>query len=501
MGEHLVLGGQGRGRVLVDHHPGLHPGRRREERRQTAVESSVKQERDPALGDRAELGERQLGEVERQGDRLAVEVATADHASPAGRHGIDVGHAATGEDERVVRRRVEFDVEHAPEVVEGIADRPMDLRHAAQRVGILDLVGTDVMGTLEAAAPQEVAHLGRDLDLARVRSGQLVGGRERDVRAQQGFDRQGGGDACRSDESVGIRQQQGTDGGHHLGPVEQGEPFLGLQGQRFQAGLAQGDQARDDLAVELHPAPADERQGEMRERGQVAGRTHAPLLRNERMDPKAQEVEQPVHDDRPTTAVTERQRIRPQQQHRAHDFPGEGRSHARRVAHQEVLLEPSGVGRRDERGGEIAEPGGDPVDDGALGEQAVDHLARLDDPFARVDIELGDHAGPRHRLDFGDGQVRAGQDDRPRVTGGPRIRVRVAVRDLRLGHWVEDSGHMGDPCSVGVWALDAHPPDQARRIRQLLATARSRSCRPANQAMNVTNVNAIDPSTRTIASA
>ena len=45
----------------------------------------------------------------------------------------DIGHAAAGEDERVVGRRVELDVEDPPEVVERVAHRAMDLRRELPR--------------------------------------------------------------------------------------------------------------------------------------------------------------------------------------------------------------------------------------------------------------------------------------------------------------------------------------------------------------------------------
>ena len=161
MGEHLVLAGEGRGRVLVDHHPRVDARTGRQEGRQPAVEPRIDEQRRPALADRAQLGERELGEVERERDRLAVEVAAADDPAAAGRERVDRRHAAAGEDERVVGRGVELDVQHATEVVEGVLDGPVDLRHAAQRVRVLDLVDRVVMAALELAVAQQVAELRR----------------------------------------------------------------------------------------------------------------------------------------------------------------------------------------------------------------------------------------------------------------------------------------------------------------------------------------------------
>ena len=160
----------------------------REERRQAAVQARIHEQRGPPLADRAELGEGQLREVERERDRLAVEVAAADDAPAAGRERVRRGDAAAREDERVVGRRVELDVEDAAEVVQRIADRAVDLRHAAQRVRVLDLVRRGVVAGLERAVPQEVAQFGGDRDLAGMRPRQLVGRGEGDVGPEQRLD-------------------------------------------------------------------------------------------------------------------------------------------------------------------------------------------------------------------------------------------------------------------------------------------------------------------------
>ena len=167
MGEDLVLGDEGGRRVLVDHHPRVDPGRRRQERRQPAVQVRIHEQRGPSLADRPELRQGDLGEVERQRDRLAVEVAAADHPAAAGRDGVLVGDPAAREDERVVGRRVELDVEDAPEVVERVPHGAVDLRDAAQRIRVLDLVGVAVVAGLEPAVAEQMTKLGGDRDLAR----------------------------------------------------------------------------------------------------------------------------------------------------------------------------------------------------------------------------------------------------------------------------------------------------------------------------------------------
>ena len=94
-------------------------------------------------------------------------------------------------------------------------------------------------------------------------------------------------------------------------------------------------------------AAADERQREVGERREVARRADAPLLGHDRVDARGEEVEKPVDEQRPAAAVAEGERVRPEQEHRPDDLARERRPDARRVAHQEVLLEPAGVGRVD----------------------------------------------------------------------------------------------------------------------------------------------------------
>jgi hypothetical protein len=151
---------------LQDHQPRIEAGSGGEERRQAAVEPLVEQQRRPPLADRTPARHGQLREVERQRDGLAVEVAAADHEPAAGRGRALVGRASLGEDERVVGRAVHLDVEHPPEMVERVADGAVDLRHAAQRVGILDLVGEALVARLERGIAEDVAQLRGDGDLA-----------------------------------------------------------------------------------------------------------------------------------------------------------------------------------------------------------------------------------------------------------------------------------------------------------------------------------------------
>jgi hypothetical protein len=304
-----------------------------------------------------------------------VEVAAADHQAAARRRDVRGRGAALGEDQGIVRGGVQLHVQDPAQVVQGIPNGAVDLRHAAQRVRILDLVRRAVMRRHQPGIPEEVPHLGGNSDLARVRTGKLVHGRERNVRRQQRLHalRRGHGRGPR--QAVGIGEEKRAQRAHQLRPVEERQAFLRLERERLDPGLAQRQEAGHHLPAQLDLAPPDQRKREMRERREVPGRPDAPLGRDHRVDSRLQERQDPVHHQRPAAGVAERERVRPQQQHRADHVPGQRRADAHRVAHEQVLLELAGVGRRDMGARQVAEPGRDPVDHLARRHEALDDRA------------------------------------------------------------------------------------------------------------------------------
>ena len=94
--------------------------------------SRVEQEVEPPLGDRGELGDGDLQEVDGQRDRLAVEVAAGDKL------------AVLGKDQRVVGDRVRLDLGDAAHVRDRVAHRAVHDRNAAERVRILNAAALGV---------------------------------------------------------------------------------------------------------------------------------------------------------------------------------------------------------------------------------------------------------------------------------------------------------------------------------------------------------------------
>src|SRR5215212_694833 len=123
-----------------------------------------------------------------------------------------------------------------------------------------------------------MAQLAGNARLPRVWPGRVVVGRERDVRAEQSLDAHRTDDAGRPYQSFRTEQCQDADGGHLLRAVEKCEAFLGLELQRFEAAQAERVRAADEVAANLRPAPADQRQREMRQGCEIARSAHGPLL-------------------------------------------------------------------------------------------------------------------------------------------------------------------------------------------------------------------------------
>ena len=377
MGEDLVLAHQRCRGVLDEHHPAVQAGLLGEEVRQPG-EAAVDQQRGASFADRGELAEGDLGEVERDCHGLAMEVAPRDDAPAACRQRRRICGVAGREDEWVVRGRVDLDLEHAAEVVDRVAYRAVDLGHTAERVRVLDLVRRAVMRADELRIAQEVAQLRRHGGLAGMGTGGLVRGGERDVRAERRLDAHRRDRARRPKEPFRVVEHECPDGAHHLCPVQQREPLLRLETEWLELRFPEDVRGGSDATVRFDPASADQREGEVRERGEVARCAHGALRRHDRVDVQPQEIEQPLDDRHPTTGVAEGEGVGAQEEHRPDDLAIERRSDADGMTDEEVRLEAAALLGRDRARCEVAEPGRDAVHDVAGCDELFDHgAARL----------------------------------------------------------------------------------------------------------------------------
>ena len=176
MAQHLVLRDERRGDVLRDHEAAVQPAVGREERRQAVGEVRVDEPLDAPLGDARELGDRHRERVERERERLAVEVAVRDE------------RVVVDEHERIVGRRVELDRDGVVGVVEQVARRAVHLRRAAQRVRVLHLVAPAVRLD-DRRAVEQAQHVRRRVALPAQRPQRVDLRQERRARALQRLER------------------------------------------------------------------------------------------------------------------------------------------------------------------------------------------------------------------------------------------------------------------------------------------------------------------------
>jgi hypothetical protein len=210
--------------VLGDHVARVDPGVVGEERRQAVVARLVEEPVRAALGDRGDVGRCDGEEVEHVGDRGAVEVAVR----------LD---AAVVEDDRVVDGRVELARRDRRGVVHRVAGRSMDLRRAAERVGVLDAVavGAPVAGD-DAGVGEDPPEVLRRGGLAGVGPQGLEVGGEDPVGAELGLDRHGGRDVRRTQDRAEVGDGHHQHAEHAVGAVDEGEPLLGGELHGLEAG-------------------------------------------------------------------------------------------------------------------------------------------------------------------------------------------------------------------------------------------------------------------------
>ena len=264
-----------------------------------------------------------------------------------------------------------------------------------------------------------------DRDLARVRPGQLVRGGERDVGPEQRLDRHRRRDARGADQPVGVGEEERAERAHQLRAVEQREALLrprASSGSRPASRSATS--AGTTLAADLDLAAPDERQREVGERREVARtRRRCPAPGTTGWMPVLEEGAAAGRRGAAGSPLwPERQRVRPQQEHRPDDLARE--RPARRPPRGSSGGSPGArrVLGRDERRREVAEAGRHAVDDLARGDEGVDDVARLLHPLARVDVERG--RGPCRATASTSAIVRSAP---VRTTGRRRAAIPAAV--------------------------------------------------------------------------
>ena len=160
--EDLVFADQGGGGYLRHHEAGVQTRAGREKGRQVFVERGINEALQTTLGDAGQRAQCDGQKIERKGQGLAVEIAAGEDVAGDGSAHDGFGaadFADLGEDQGIVDRRVHLDFEDGAAMGESVAHGAVDLRNAAQGVGVLHLAAV-AMGLADFAAlqhPEEVA--------------------------------------------------------------------------------------------------------------------------------------------------------------------------------------------------------------------------------------------------------------------------------------------------------------------------------------------------------
>src|SRR5437868_1566306 len=100
-----------------------------------------------------------------------------------------------------------------------------------------------------------------------------------------------------------------ADAPHRLRPVQERETFFGLQRNGLNARELERLTARHPLALIKGFALADDRERQMRERGQVAARSDRAFFGNDWMNSVLQQRDERFDDEGPRTAVAQSQDV------------------------------------------------------------------------------------------------------------------------------------------------------------------------------------------------
>ncbi len=209
----LVLAGQRR-RGHLGHHEARIEARLRHQEGRQAAHLRIHHQRGAALGERADLGDRDRHRVGGDRDRLGVEVAAGDDL------------AGIGEDQRVVGDRIGLAADHRGRMAQGVEAGAHHLGLAPG--GCRDPApGRNRCGWRASGLSviRSLQRLGR-VDLARLAAHGVDARIERHVAAEAGIGGHRAGDQGGERDILRGEQAGGGEGGRDLGAVEQRQPFL-----------------------------------------------------------------------------------------------------------------------------------------------------------------------------------------------------------------------------------------------------------------------------------
>ena len=231
---------------MGDHETAVQAAVAREKRRQAVRKIRVDEALDSSLRDARQLGDRHRKRIERERERLAVEVPVRDE------------RAVVDEHERVVRCSVQLDGDRVVGVVEEIPRSAVHLWGAAKRVRILNLVAPAVRLD-DRGALEQPQHVRRRIGLPAQRPQRMDLRQERVARSLERLERQRAREIRGSRQPARPHEPERKERGHELGPVDQRQPFLRLEPGRLEPDARKRLEPGQPLAVEERLPLADER--------------------------------------------------------------------------------------------------------------------------------------------------------------------------------------------------------------------------------------------------
>lgn len=367
-GERAILAGERCCGDLSDHEAGIEARLGREERGEQTGER-VRHLLDAPLRNPAQ---RRYGNGDLVGghrERLAVEIAAADDVALA---------ILLDEYERIVGRAVEFDERHFAGLDEGITDGAVNLRGAAQAIGILNagIFFGGAMGLANEAAFVEMREIACRTASAGIGACVHDAGIEGAWAASEGVEGKRSGDVGSIGKLVGFAEGETQQGEHTLRAVEKRKALLGFESDRSDACAVKGLGTRELFVFEVSLAFADDDLRQMGKRGEVSGSADGALRRDNRMDARVEHCAEGFDEDWADSAEALRKGIGAKKHHGASFRGGEWGADSASVGTHEIDLELADLFGRNTDRSELAETRVNAVGGLVGGDEALDDGAR-----------------------------------------------------------------------------------------------------------------------------
>ena len=344
--ELFALADDGSSCILGDHEAAVETWLGDEEAREAAF--GIDELVGAAFADAAEFGDGDGEEVKHHGHGFAVEVSAGDD------------HILVREDDGVVGGGVDFGFDYRSDVCDGVFGGAMDLRSAAEAIGVLDVffVAGDDLAAFGVATDS-----GGSFELAFVGTNHVEAFEEGFDAAVEGIEAEREKHVGLTAETLGFENAPDSVATHELGAVEKGEAFLALEFGGLPAELVVDffDVAAATFPIDVAEAK-DSREHEVGQGAEVAAGTEAALLIDNGEDIVVVAVDETLYGLELCSAIAEAEVLCFEKEHETNDLSGDFVANAAGVAHDEVFLQLAELFLADGDVAEGAEAGGDTID-------------------------------------------------------------------------------------------------------------------------------------------